>query len=262
MKRRKLIYQRTDRFEESVGIDSKVIESYDRKMKETADVTIYVSRELFNEETGECTNPLFLDHGVDFDLFVSAEKDKSVPAELKAVPRPVIGYFGTIHRHSVDIELVEKVADLLPEMSFVFIGAAESDLERLSNRKNILMLGQKPYQEIPQYGKCFDVAVLPWAKNRWTEAANPVKVKEYLALGKPFVTTPVFTQLNEYLDVAYVGRTPEEFAAAIKKALAENSPQLIAKRREKIRDSSWESKAQLVIAQLFNKEKLQEVACG
>jgi len=143
------------------------------------------------------------------------------------------------------------VADRLPDASFVFIGKPSVDCSVLSTRKNVWMLGQKTYEEIPHYGKCFDVAILPWRVNKWTEAANPIKLKEYLALGKPIVSTPAFTELQEYDDVVYEAETPEEFAECIEKAYSEDSPDLVGKRRAKVSRASWDSKAELVLGELF-----------
>ncbi len=247
MKKKGLIYQRTDRFEESVDIDVGVVTEYDRTLKAIADVTIYVNRSLYDEEKGQCRNPLFLDHGVDYDLFAGAAAKANVPADMVSIPKPIAGYFGAIHWHSVDLDLAGKIADLLPDVSFVYVGPGASDCTALSARKNVWMLGSKDYYEIPHYGKCFDVAILPWTRNRWTLAANPIKVKEYLALRKPFVITPAFTEIDEYLDVTYVARSPEEFAACIIKAMDEDSGQRITRRREKVKESSWAAKAQILL---------------
>lgn len=251
MEKSKLIYQRTDRFEESTGIDFEIIKKYDQKLKANADLTFFVNRALYDEESGQCKNAIYLDHGVNFEMFASAEKNPIVTPDIAHIPKPIIGYFGEISGHSVDIALAEKIADLSPEMSFVYIGTVSSDCSGLVAKKNVWMLGQKNYDEIPQYGKCFDVAILPWIQNRWTEAANPIKVKEYLALGKPFVSTPVFTQIREYLDVAYVANTAEEFTECIKKALAEDNPKRIAARKKKVKKDTWDSKAQLLLEELF-----------
>ena len=193
----------------------------------------------------------YLDHGVDFEKFAFAEKDPNILSDMVNIPKPIIGYFGAIDSHSVNIALATKIAELLPEMSFVYVGTVSSDCSELTAKRNVWMLGQKDYEEIPHYGKCFDVAILPWIQNRWTEAANPIKVKEYLALGKPFVSTPVFTQIQEYLDVAYVAETPEEFADCIKKALSEDSPERISARRKKVEKDTWNSKADRILCELF-----------
>ena len=113
------------------------------------------------------------------------------------------------------------------------------------------MLGRKPYEQIPHYGKCFDVGILPWKINRWTEAANPIKLKEYLALGKPIISTSAFTELQQYLDVVYKADTPESFAKCIERALAEDCPDIVTARRKKVQNASWDSKAQMVLNELF-----------
>jgi glycosyltransferase involved in cell wall biosynthesis len=251
MKKRRLIYQRADRFEEADGVDVNTIVKCDRRLKAVSDLTIYVNRKLFEEESIRCKNPFFLDHGVDFEMFASAERSPIVPHDIANIPKPIVGYFGAISRHSVDITLMEKVADLLPKLSFVYVGTTYEDYPDLIAKKNVWLLGQKPYEQIPHYGKNFDVAILPWVKNSWTEAANPIKVKEYLALGKPFVSTPVFTQIQEYLDVVYIADTPKEFAQCIRRALSENCIERIAARRRRVEKDTWDSKVRLVIEGLF-----------
>ncbi|MFC1633191.1 family 2 glycosyl transferase, partial [Planctomycetota bacterium] len=103
---------------------------------------------------------------------------------------------------------------------------------------------------IPHYGKCFDVTIMPWRQNDWIEGCNPIKLKEYLALGKPTVSTP-FSELDKYLDVVYRAKSPEAFADSIKKALVEDSDERVAARRKKIEKATWDSKAQEVLQTLF-----------
>ena len=250
MKKAKLVYQRTDRFEDDPNVDRDTILAYDRKLKAAADVTVYVNRSLYDQEADQCKKALFLDHGVDYEMFATAELASDVPADIADIKKPVVGYFGALDGHKLDTGFLEAVADRLPNISFVFIGKPSLDCSQLSARKNVWMLGQKTYEEIPHYGKCFDVAILPWRVNKWTEAANPIKLKEYLALGKPIVSTPAFTELQEYCDVVYEAGTPEEFAECIEKAYSEDSPDLVAKRRGKVARASWDSKAELVLGEL------------
>ena len=250
MRHRKLIYQRTDRFEEYPGVDEETIGQYDRKLKKHADQTVFVNRALYEQERDQCQKAFYLDHGVDYELFATAQANSSVPSDMKDIDGPVVGFFGGIDHHTIDIDFVEKVVDLLDGMNFVFVGKSSADCRGLLSRSNVRMLGQKPYEEIPHYGKLFDVAIMPWRQNRWIEACNPIKLKEYLALGKPIVSTP-FPELEKYLDVVYQAKTPRRFADCIEQALAENNSELIAARREKVRTSSWESKAQLVLGEVF-----------
>ncbi|MHC4568331.1 MAG: glycosyltransferase [Planctomycetota bacterium] len=250
--RAKLIYQRTDRFEDDPDVDRDAILAYDRKLKANADITVYVNRLLYDEEAGQCRNALFLDHGVDYEMFATAEGDPDRPSDIREIRTPIVGYFGALDGHKLDTGFLEAVADRLPDMSFVFIGKPSVDCSELSAKQNVWMLGQKNYEEIPHYGKCFDVAILPWRVNKWTEAANPIKLKEYLALGKPIVSTPAFSELQSYRDVVYQAKSPEEFAECITRACSEDSPELVGKRRKKVARASWDSKAEAVLAELFN----------
>lgn len=253
MNKAKLVYQRTDRYEDDPNVDRDVILGYDRKLKDNADITIYVNRLLYDEEAAQCKNALFLDHGVDYEMFSTAELDSEKPEDIAGIKKPIAGYFGALDEHKLDTGFLEAVAERLPEVSFVFIGKPSLDCSGLSAMKNVWLLGQKTYEQIPHYGKCFDVAILPWKINKWTEAANPIKFKEYLALGKPVVCTPSFSELQQYSDVVYEADSPEEFAECIRKACSENDVELVKKRRLKVVQNSWDGKAGLVLDKLFKK---------
>lgn len=247
IRKSKMVYLRTDVYELFPNVDSKKIRNYDRKLKANADLTIFVSSKLFHEESNQCKKAFYLDHGVDYDMFASADEIPDRPSDMADIPRPIVGFFGGIASHTVDIGLLEKVVELSPNLSFVFVGKVSPKCAGLQNRRNVWMLGQRPYEQIPHYGKCFDMAIMPWKQNRWIQACNPIKLKEYLALGKPIVSTP-FNELNKYLDVVYEAKTPQDFAQAIEKALAEDSPERISARRKKVESASWDSKVQ----QLFD----------
>ncbi len=259
IKKAKLVYQRTDRFEEYPNVDGDTVRRYDSKLKAHADLTVFVSETLYEQEHYQCKKAIFLDHGVDYEMFTTAEDTKEIPSDIRDINRPIVGFFGGIDDHTSDINFVEGVVNLLPEMSFAFVGKASSDCSRLTTKKNVRMLGQKPYEQIPHYGKCFDVAIMPWRQNRWIEACNPIKLKEYLALGKPVVSTP-FPELQKYLDVVYEARTPEEFADCIKKALAEDNPKRVAERRKKVQTSTWDHKAELLLEELLGRNNYLPVS--
>jgi len=254
LKKQKLVYQRTDRFEEYPNVHTEAIETYDHTLKAHADLTIFVNHTLYRAEAHQCRKAVYLDHGVDYEMFASAENDHYLPPDLAPIKKPVIGFFGGIDDHTFDIDLTQSVVNLLPEMSFVFVGNASADCSGLQAAKNAFMLGQKPYEQIPHYGKCFDVAIMPWRQNAWIQACNPVKLKEYLALGKPVVSTP-FAELQNYADLVYQAKSPQEFAQCIQHALADNCPDLIAARRKKVSNSSWDHKAQFIRETLFTHSK-------
>ncbi len=254
MKKKKLVYQRTDRFEDFPGVDIEKVKKFDKELKTKADMTIFVNRKLYEDEADQCKKAFYLDHGVDFEMFASPIKNNGDITELADIPKPIIGFIGSIDECNPDIDFLKKVTELLTDMSFVVIGREQTDCSTLKARKNVRMLGQKPYELVPEYGKRFDAALLPLRQSRWAEAVNPLKLKEYLAMGKPVISTP-FPQLKEYSDIVYEAKTPKAFAACIKRAISENSPELINKRREKVKDSSWDSKAELVMNELFKDEQ-------
>ncbi len=256
MKKSRLVYQRTDRFEDFPNADTKIIKDYDRKLKAAADLTVFVNRMLYEEESDKCRKAICLDHGVDYEKFAFVKTDRNIPADIANIPKPIVGYFGQLDNYTIDIDFLEKVVDCLPEMSFVFIGETAANcpelMKDLTVKKNVSMLGKKPYEQVPHYGKCFDVAIMPWLQNRWIQACNPIKLKEYLALGKPVVSTP-YNELSKYLDVVYEAKTPEEFAHCIEKALTEDNPERIAARRKKVQAHTWDGKGKRLLQTLFGK---------
>jgi len=245
----KLVYQRSDRYEMFPGVDVKQVKRYDELLKERADLVIYVNRELFRQEQFQCKKAIYLDHGVDYEVFANAHKEPYVPGEMKRIPRPVLGFYGGIDNHTLNIVLIKEIADLLSDISIVLIGNSSVDLSALTSRKNVYLLSQKPYEQIPHYAKCFDVCFMPWQQNEWIAACNPVKLKEYLALGKPIVSTP-FDELNKYKGLIEVASDSGSFAQAVRKACRENDPELVSTRQRRVRHCTWDAKAKEVLLAL------------
>ncbi len=249
IKRSALVYQRTDRYEEYPGVDAVRITHYDRQLKHFADLTFFSSRRLYEQEHSQCRSALYVDHGVDFELFAYAEQNSYVPPEMRDLPHPIAGFFGGIDRHTFNLDLMSRVVAAMSDVTFVFVGKNSMDCACLSCHSNVRLVGQRPYEQIPHYGKCFDVCLMPWNRNSWIDGCNPIKLKEYLALGKPVVSTP-FPQLVDYY--AYVGsaESPEEFACEIRKALKNHNADLSHQRREFVRRYSWQTQAMKILHHL------------
>jgi glycosyltransferase involved in cell wall biosynthesis len=243
--RRLLIYERTDLFEEMPGADKQYIAALDRELIKSADLVLYVNRQLFEQGLDLNRNSLLIGHGVDVELFVHASQNGDPPADMKGIPGPIVGYFGDVSEKTSDLNLLEYVAQSLRHVSLVFIGSISTDVSGLSSHPNVYFLGQKPYLEIPSYGAQFDVAIMPWNQNRWIEFCNPIKLKEYLALGKPVVTT-YYPEIEPYKDLVYVARNYEEFVAAIRTALDEDDPAKVDQRHDMVRNETWDSKVTVI----------------
>lgn len=237
-----LIYEKTDLFYEMPGIDKPYIEKLDQELSSKADLVLYVNRALWAEGVQKNPNSLLIGHGVDYEKFACADNTPEIPEDMVSIPRPIVGFFGDVTEDVCDFSLIEYTARACPQVSFVFVGPLSSDVTSLKGLANIFFLGRKPYEQIPHYGKVFDVAMMPWRQNKWIQFCNPVKTKEYLALGKPIVSID-YPELSCYYDVVYRASTYEEFAALIRKAICEEDQTLVQRRKECVRQETWDNKA-------------------
>ena len=163
-------------------------------------------------------------------------------AELARLPRPVIGYVGGMHRH-VDFELLKAAARARPGWSWVCVGALQADTQGLSALPNVYLLGQKPHEELVDYIRRFDVCIVPYVNSVYTRTVVPTKINEYLATGKPVVSTdiPTVREFNEEHRVLITSRDDaESFVRAIELALAApNDAASVRHRRRVAEQGDW-----------------------
>ncbi len=178
----------------------------------------------------------------DFDRYSLPEPD-----DLKTIKHPRIGFTGAIDAYKNNIELIEKVASAYQEYNFVLVGPErlsdpDLDLSKLKKMKNVYFLGQKPWQETPNYFNNFDVYFIPYNLNEYTiKGCFPVKYFEALATGLPTVVTNMPAYFDYDVD-GYVSKNDEEFIENIKKALDEDSSERIKKRKALARQNSYNGK--------------------
>jgi GT2 family glycosyltransferase len=247
VRKRTLVYNRSDLHSAFREADQSVIRTLEHHLLSNADHVIYVSRALQNDErhlVGERGH--FLDHGVDIELFRRREQHE-LPADLVAIPRPRAGFFGVLEDYLVDFDLLEKVAAELPDVSLVLIGDATCSMDRFRKYPNVFLLGFRPYEQIPAYGSGFDVALMPWQNNDWIRYANPIKLKEYLALSLPVVTTHFF-EASAWTEVIRVAADHADFVKMIRDTLADQGPTTPAIRRQAVLTASWHSRAAELMA--------------
>jgi exosortase len=234
-----LVYQRTDRFEHYPGVNAERIRSYDLALKAKADVTLFCSTSVFTDEQAECRKAVFVDHGVDYDAFSSASSGEG-PEDVREIPHPRIGFVGGIDIHTFDPELFVRVAEAMPDCSFVMVGGCSLPLDWCT-LDNVHFLGRKPYEEVASYMAACDVLIMPWNRSPWIKACNPVKLKEYLAAGRPVVSTP-FDELARYSDHVEVAEDADGFVQGIRRAL--ESPPDASRLRERVVRETWAAKAE------------------
>ena len=239
------IYYCTDEHAEFPGADRDSITKMELALLKKVDLGFATALQIL--ESKKKINPNFYlsMHGVDFDHFARAQDtDLPVPKDAVNFKRPIIGYFGAIDRW-MDFDLIEYLAGKKKDWTFLFVGKSVVDLSRFAKYSNLHFLGQRPFQELPGYGKIFDVAIVPFKINKLTEYVFPIKLKEYLSMGKPVVTSalpPVERFSEQNPNIVEIGRDHECFLKKIESAMLKDTKKHIRARQESVRKDTWESR--------------------
>lgn len=242
-----VVMQRTDRFEAFPEADPTTVARQIAHLKKRADLVVYAAAHLMHEEEGSVARQVLITHGVDVDRFVAAGDGRcAVPSDVAGIAGPRVGFIGGIDAHTFDPELFLEVARRLSDVNFVMVGGCSLE-EGWCSLANVHFLGRKPYDEVADYMASSDCLIMPWNDSDWIKACNPIKLKEYLAVGRPVVTTD-FDSLDGWRDLVGVAKGPEAFAAAIRHAL--NTPYDARAARDRVACETWEGKADL-LAQAF-----------
>lgn len=178
-------------------------------------------------------------NGVDAERF---ERLAAGPRPGDVGVGPVVGFVGALYDW-VDFALIAEVARAMPDVRFVFVGPRREggDSRAADGLANVTFLGARPYDAVPAYVAAFDVCWVPFKQNDVALAANPVKIYEYLAVGKPVVSTPV-ADMDHFGGLIASAASPVTMVAALRAALA-GDPAAAAARRRFARANSWRSRA-------------------
>lgn len=246
----RIVYYRADDHAQQPDVDIALIRALEDRLIDRAHVVLYASeRFMARERARSGDTAMFLDHGVETDHFVPAGADHVDPPGLADVPHPRVGFFGQIDATSVDLDLVARLADELPDAHLVMIGRSGTDLSALAARPNVHLLGFRPYDELPRYARGFDVGIVPLPHSAWIDAANPIKLKEYLSLGLPVVATGN-DELERFREYVALCRTHDQFVDAVRAALElpSSCPTAAAARRASVLGAGWDRRAEAVLS--------------
>ena len=237
----KLIYYCVDDYTEFTGVASGLKE-IEEDLFRKSDLVVVSAEKLFEDKKHFNKNTFIIRHGTDWRHFRKSLNDSTkIPDEIKSLPKPIIGFHGLL-ADWVDFELIKKVAGKYEQGSVVLIGKIAVDAEKkvkiLDGIDNVHFLGRKPYEELPNYCKGFDVALNPFEINELTLAANPLKVREYLAAGLKVVSTDI--PEVRILKHCRIGQSHEDFIHQIEEALRDETPPVEIS--DSIREGSWEAK--------------------
>ena len=179
---------------------------------------------------------------VDVEHFAQARQLTGDPVDQAAIPRPRLGFFGVIDER-MDIDLVDGVAAARPDWQIVMLGpVVKIDSAALPRRPNIHYLGAKTYGELPHYVAGWDVALLPFARNEATRFISPTKTPEYMAAGKPVVSTSIRDVVRPYGQQGLVRIADDvaRFVRACTSAMAEDPTERITRNDAFLRQTSWD----------------------
>ena len=193
----------------------------EQELIDTADLVFTGGSSLYEAKKDRHDSVHLFPSSVDRAHFSKARGGLFDPADQEELPRPRLGFYGVIDER-FDIELLDQIAQMRPNWSLVMVGPvvkiADEDLPR---RPNIHYLGNKTYAQLPAYLSGWDVALMPFAMNESTQFISPTKTPEYLAGGKPVVSTPIKDVVRHYghLQGVQIAGDAESFVAACEKAL-------------------------------------------
>lgn len=218
----------------------------ERQLFGRADLVFTGGRSLYEAKYPHHPNVHAFPSSVEAEHFARARLPGDEPEDQRALGRPRIGFFGVIDER-IDRELLARLADAHPEWSIVLIGPiVKVDPSSLPRRRNLHYLGPKLYRELPDYIRGWDVAIMPFALNDSTRFISPTKTLEYLAAGKPVVSTPIRDVVKPYGEHGLVPiGTGEEFVGHVEALLAERGSSREATRREAgdafVAATSWDA---------------------
>ena len=214
----------------------------ERYLLAESDVVFAGGHKLMQSKARFHENVHFFGCGVDVAHFGRARSDDvTVPPDLAMLPGPVLGYYGVVDER-LDYQLLSTLALGMPDAQVVMVGpVVKVDPRELPQAPNLHWLGQRDYGELPAYLKGFDVCLMPFALNEATEYINPTKTLEYMAGGKPIVSTAIADVLHHFTPVVDVAESHDEFVAAVRRAATAPNEALIERGLQQASHHSWAS---------------------
>lgn len=249
-----LFYDCVDEWSEFSNASKKVVNVLEEKIIEKADLIFTTAQALLQKRKKYNKDVYLVPNAVDVEHF--KEKTISQKNKLK-IKKPLVGYVGVIYDW-FDMNILEYCAEKKDDFNFVIIGpssskAIEEEMKELTKKyKNIFWLGEKSYQDVPEYIQQFDVCIVPFKINELIKNVDPIKVYEYLAMGKPVVST-YWKELEKFSSFIALGLNYEDFLKKIEDEYNKNSEEKIKERRKFAEENAWQKRAEKMM-EIINKK--------
>ncbi len=258
---RGVVYDCMDELSQFTGAPKALIAN-EARLIEHADVVFTGGYNLGEKKKKQHDNVHIFGCGVEFSHFNKAgDPNTPIPPDIDFMPRPILGWFGVVDER-VDYAMVGEMARMRPDWSFAMVGpVVKVDPNLLPHSPNLFWLGGRDYQQLPSYCAAFDVNMMCFALNKATEFINPTKGLEYMATGKPIVSTRVKDVVNQWSDIVLLASGAEEFVKAAQRALDRQGDvsERVKKGLELAQQCSWETTVQkmqgLITAAIERKER-------
>lgn len=251
---RTVVYHCYDKFNAYQGAPVELVDEQEGRIVRKAELVIASSRSLAADLAERFSvDSVQLPHGVDFEWFDALAANSPEPADLAAIRGPRIGYIARLDER-FDTESLEAIARARPDWSLVVIGDAafqhaesRARFEAFARLPNVHALGGRPRESIPAYTKGLDVCLLSYKTENWGRFVQPIKAYEYLAIGKPIVSTRIEAVLD-FGGLVRVADSPQGWIEQIEAALAERGPEWQERRRDYARANTWDRRVEELVA--------------
>lgn len=259
---RMLVYYCVDDFAQFTGSDVAVVNALDRELTQKADVVFASAEALADRKRVLNPNTHYIPHGVDIEHFRQALDGPAVPADIADLRGPVITYWGWLSDY-FDQDAVAAMAAAHPEWNILLIGESTVDLSRLEAFANVRILGTRPYETLPAYAARSDVLLILRKVTALTRSMNPLKLREYLATGRPVVSSPLPEVVaccdTKYKGAVAIADSPAGVTAAVEGFLATATPERAAQIASSVADESWEARLNLISREILAVEERRGV---
>jgi glycosyltransferase involved in cell wall biosynthesis len=225
-----LIYDCTDDFL-AVQAIPEFYRDDERWLLQSADLTLVPSRILHDRKKAAARRIEHVPHGALIERFLVAPRTKGASCTLL--------YYGHIHRQHLDVGVVCRIAEARPDWNLILAGPIKTPQ---NFPPNVSLPGQQEHERLRELIECADVLLLPYVVNRYTEAVFPAKSFEYLATGRPVVSTPLPELQRNFGELFTFADTLQDWVPAIEAALAQDGPELRQRRIEKAKANSWKGR--------------------